>query len=227
MTPFKRREGHDLGRRLPRARGGALAGRHQAGHGDQRDHLARGLGADVRRRRRRAGRQGEAADGLPAAGKTFKVHLDGYDQHDLLAGTGPGKRQEYFYWTDDGNLAGLRYERWKIVLMEQRGRGPGRLAEPADPAALSQALRRQGRPVRVGAGGRRRLRQVARRAGLRAGPCPGVRRQAPGDLPAIPAVPEARQLLARCRAGEATKHRRIGLIDQHCGSDTSISSKER
>jgi arylsulfatase len=61
--------------------------------------------------------------GYQAAGKTFKVHLDGYDQRDLLAGTGEGKRKEYFYWTDDGNLAGLRYERWKLVFMEQRAEG--------------------------------------------------------------------------------------------------------
>jgi len=61
--------------------------------------------------------------GYDAAGKTFKVHLDGYDQRELLAGTGPSKRKEYFYWTDDGNLAGLRYERWKIVFMEQRAHG--------------------------------------------------------------------------------------------------------
>jgi arylsulfatase A-like enzyme len=61
--------------------------------------------------------------GYEAAGKTFKVHLDGYDQHDLLAGTGPGKRKEFFYWTDDGNLAALRYDRWKLVFMEQRAMG--------------------------------------------------------------------------------------------------------
>ena len=61
--------------------------------------------------------------GYEAAGKTFKVHLDGYDQRELLAGTGPSKRKEYFYWTDDGNLAGLRYERWKLVFMEQRAEG--------------------------------------------------------------------------------------------------------
>lgn len=58
-----------------------------------------------------------------AAGKSFKVHLDGYDQRDLLAGTGPTKRKEYFYWTDDGSLAALRYERWKLVFMEQRAEG--------------------------------------------------------------------------------------------------------
>ncbi|UXN65654.1 arylsulfatase [Phyllobacterium sp. A18/5-2] len=61
--------------------------------------------------------------GYEAAGKTFKVHLDGYDQHDLLAGTGPSKRKEFFYWTDDGNLAAFRYDRWKILFMEQRAEG--------------------------------------------------------------------------------------------------------
>ncbi len=34
--------------------------------------------------------------GYQASGKTFKVHLDGYNQRDVLAGTGPGKREEYF-----------------------------------------------------------------------------------------------------------------------------------
>ncbi len=61
--------------------------------------------------------------GYQVAGKTFKVHLDGYDQRDLLSGAGPSKREEYFYWTDDGDLAGLRYERWKLVFMEQRSEG--------------------------------------------------------------------------------------------------------
>jgi arylsulfatase A-like enzyme len=61
--------------------------------------------------------------GYAASGKTFKVHLDGYDQRDLLAGTGPSKRHEYFYWTDDGNLAGLRYNRWKLAFLEQRSEG--------------------------------------------------------------------------------------------------------
>jgi arylsulfatase len=53
----------------------------------------------------------------------FKVHLDGYDETDLLAGKGPTKRNEFFYWTDDGDLAGLRYDQWKIVFMEQQAHG--------------------------------------------------------------------------------------------------------
>lgn len=68
--------------------------------------------------------------GYQAAGKDFKVHLDGYDQRDLLSGKGPDKRREFFYWTDDGDLAGLRYEQWKAVFMEQRAHGLDVWSEP-------------------------------------------------------------------------------------------------
>ncbi len=51
------------------------------------------------------------------------MHLDGYDQRDILAGKGPDKRREFFYWTDDGNLAGLRYDQYKAVFMEQPAHG--------------------------------------------------------------------------------------------------------
>jgi arylsulfatase A-like enzyme len=61
--------------------------------------------------------------GYQAAGKTFKVHLDGYNLRPLLDGTGPDPRKEFFYWTDEGSLAGLRYDRWKIVFLEQRATG--------------------------------------------------------------------------------------------------------
>jgi arylsulfatase A-like enzyme len=65
-----------------------------------------------------------------ATGKMFKVHLDGYDQRDLLAGKGPGTRKEFFYWTDDGDLCGFRYDRWKIVFMEQKAVGLNLWREP-------------------------------------------------------------------------------------------------
>jgi arylsulfatase len=74
--------------------------------------------------------------GYEAAGKTFKVHLDGYDQRDLLAGTGPDPRREFFYWTDDGNLAALRYDRWKLVFLEQRAMGLDVWQDPLVPLRL-------------------------------------------------------------------------------------------
>jgi arylsulfatase A-like enzyme len=61
--------------------------------------------------------------GLEANGKTYKVHLDGYNQTDLLAGNGPSARKEFFYFTDDGDLAGLRYDKWKMVFLAQQAEG--------------------------------------------------------------------------------------------------------
>ncbi|WP_260691823.1 arylsulfatase [Rhizobium leguminosarum] len=61
--------------------------------------------------------------GYQASETTYKVHLDGYDLRPLLDGTGEGPRKEFFYWTDDGSLAGLRYDRWKIAFLEQRAEG--------------------------------------------------------------------------------------------------------
>jgi arylsulfatase A-like enzyme len=61
--------------------------------------------------------------GYQANGKNFKVHLDGYNLTDSLAGTGPSPRKEFFYWTDDGDLAGLRYDKWKLVFMAQEEHG--------------------------------------------------------------------------------------------------------
>jgi arylsulfatase len=52
--------------------------------------------------------------GHQAAGKTFKTHLDGYDQTALLTGTGPGARDEIFYFDAGGNLNAIRFQDWKI-----------------------------------------------------------------------------------------------------------------
>jgi len=51
--------------------------------------------------------------GYTANGKPFKVHLDGYDQRALLAGTGPSARNEIFYFDDNGNLNAVRVRDWK------------------------------------------------------------------------------------------------------------------
>jgi arylsulfatase len=54
---------------------------------------------------------------------TYKVHLDGYDLGPALKGEGPWPRREFIYWTDDGCVAALRYDQWKMVFLEQRGHG--------------------------------------------------------------------------------------------------------
>jgi arylsulfatase A-like enzyme len=61
--------------------------------------------------------------GMKVGKKKFKVHLDGYNVTDALAGKGPSPRHEFFYFNDDGSLVALRYDQWKIVFAEQRAHG--------------------------------------------------------------------------------------------------------
>ena len=59
--------------------------------------------------------------GYQANGRDFKVHLDGYDQTALLTGTGPGTRDELFYFDAGGNLNALRYKDWKLSFTIMEG----------------------------------------------------------------------------------------------------------
>jgi arylsulfatase len=70
--------------------------------------------------------------GHQAGAKTFKVHLDGYNQLPYLTGQQDrSARKEFVYFNDDGDLVALRYENWKVVFEEQRATGTLRVwAEP-------------------------------------------------------------------------------------------------
>ena len=70
--------------------------------------------------------------GHKAAGKTFKVHIDGYNLLPYLTGKEKkSPRKGFFYFDDDGNLVALRFDNWKMVFMEQRCEGTLRIwAEP-------------------------------------------------------------------------------------------------
>jgi len=53
-------------------------------------------------------------------GKPFKVHLDGYNLLPFLKGEAKeSPRKEFLYWSDDGDLMGIRVNRWKVAFMEQ------------------------------------------------------------------------------------------------------------
>ena len=76
--------------------------------------------------------KGKLLTGYQAAGKTFKVHLDGYNQLSHLTGQQEqGARKEFIYFNDDGDLVAARYENWKMVFEEQRA--PGTLRVWAEP----------------------------------------------------------------------------------------------
>jgi arylsulfatase len=74
--------------------------------------------------------------GTKVGNRTFKVHIDGYDVTDALAGKSPSPRHEFFYFNDDGSLVGLRYDQWKVVFAEQREHGLNVWEEPFVPLRL-------------------------------------------------------------------------------------------
>ncbi|MBU6283541.1 sulfatase-like hydrolase/transferase, partial [bacterium] len=61
--------------------------------------------------------------GRTIGGTTYKVHLDGYDLGPALKGESSWPRNEFIYWTDDGSVAALRYEAWKVMFLEQKAEG--------------------------------------------------------------------------------------------------------
>ena len=61
--------------------------------------------------------------GRTVGGTNYKVHIDGYDLGPALKGQAAWPRKEFIYWTDDGSVAALRYDEWKMVFLEQRGHG--------------------------------------------------------------------------------------------------------
>jgi arylsulfatase len=70
--------------------------------------------------------------GYKAIGRTYKNHIDGYNLLPYLTGKEKASpRNFFFYFSDDGDMLGLRFDNWKIVFMEQRLEGTlGVWAEP-------------------------------------------------------------------------------------------------
>ena len=62
----------------------------------------------------------ELKQGHTLNGKTFKVHLDGYNLLPFLKGEAKeSPRKEFLYWSDDGDLMALRVGNWKVSFLEQ------------------------------------------------------------------------------------------------------------
>lgn len=62
-------------------------------------------------------------EGATVGDRKYKVHLDGYDLGPALRGEAAWPRKEFIYWTDDGQVAALRYGSWKITFLEQKAHG--------------------------------------------------------------------------------------------------------
>ena len=62
--------------------------------------------------------------GLQLGDRTYKNHLDGFNQLDLLTGRGPSARKEVFYFAE-ANLGAMRLEDFKYLFMQQPYGWPG------------------------------------------------------------------------------------------------------
>ena len=127
-------------------------GKIKAGIGLERDRPAPRLAADVPRHGGRAGHRREAEEGRlqGRSARQFKNHIDGYNLLPYLTGeTKEEPAQAFFmYFSDDGDVLGMRYDNWKIVFMEQRvARHDAGLGRAVCPAAIAQGLQPANRSV--------------------------------------------------------------------------------
>jgi arylsulfatase A-like enzyme len=65
----------------------------------------------------------ELLQGKKVGDRSYKVHLDGYDLAPALKGEAEWPRKEFLYWTDDGSVAALRYNNWKVTFLKQNAEG--------------------------------------------------------------------------------------------------------
>ena len=65
----------------------------------------------------------ELLKGKRVGGRNYKVHIDGYNLMPALQGEAEWPRKEFLYWTDDGQVAALRYNNWKATFLRQDAHG--------------------------------------------------------------------------------------------------------
>jgi arylsulfatase len=69
--------------------------------------------------------------GTTVNGRSYRAHLDGYNQLDYLTGKSKDSpRNEFIYVNDDGQVVAMRYQDWKSVFLENRGQAFGVWREP-------------------------------------------------------------------------------------------------
>jgi arylsulfatase len=70
-------------------------------------------------------------EGVALNGRSYRNHIDGYNQLDYLKGTvAQSPRREFWYVNDDGQVVAARYDDWKVVFLENRGEAFGVWREP-------------------------------------------------------------------------------------------------
>jgi arylsulfatase A-like enzyme len=74
----------------------------------------------------------ELLKGKVLGDRTYKVHLDGYDQTDMLTGKGPSKRHEIWYFAQT-KLGAVRVDNYKYQFIDQPDGWIGAVTQPSMP----------------------------------------------------------------------------------------------
>ena len=82
---------------------------------------------------------GELKHGKQLGDTSYKVHLDGYDQTDLITGKGPSKRHEIFYFTET-TLSAARIDDYKYRFTDQPQGWLGSTVKPDMPILVNLRL---------------------------------------------------------------------------------------
>jgi len=77
--------------------------------------------------------------GKTLGGRSYKVHLDGYNQLNMLTGKGPSKRHEIFYFAE-GTLGAVRIDDYKFRFIDQPGGWLGGTVKPDMPILVNLRL---------------------------------------------------------------------------------------
>ena len=81
----------------------------------------------------------ELKQGKQLGDRNYKVHLDGYNQMDLITGKGPSKRHEIFYFAE-GTLGAVRIDDFKYRFIDQPNGWLGGTVKPDMPILVNLRL---------------------------------------------------------------------------------------
>ncbi|MFI5314768.1 MAG: arylsulfatase [Myxococcota bacterium] len=81
----------------------------------------------------------ELLKGKQMGDRTYKNHLDSYNQMDMITGKGPSARHELFYFTES-NLAAVRIDDFKYRFIDQPGGWIGEKTHPDMPVLINLRL---------------------------------------------------------------------------------------
>jgi len=63
-------------------------------------------------------------EGVELEGRQYRNYVDGYNMLDYFTGRAKlSPRKEFIYVNDDGQIVAMRYEPWKAIFLENRGKG--------------------------------------------------------------------------------------------------------